>query len=61
MITKAETGTTIRAEYFTEYWKTERKVSLSFSKFNLEKAGNIIVVIGIEKKLIKTINVAAIL
>ena len=52
-------GTTRRAAYFIENWKTFVSVSFSLCGSSLEKAGNSIVVIGVAKKVIKTAKFVA--
>lgn len=52
-------GTTRRAAYFIENWKTFLSVSFSFCGSSLEKAGNNMVVIGAAKNVIKTAKFVA--
>ena len=52
-------GTTRRAAYVTENWKTFLSVSLSFCGLSLEKAGNSMVLIGVAKKVIRTAKFVA--
>ena len=58
--TKAAIGTTRKAAYLTEYWKTFCRVPLSFCASSLLNAGKSIVVIGVAKNPIKTTKVDAI-
>jgi len=55
-ITKAVKGTTKSVAYLTENCKTFCKDSLSFLASNLEKAGNMTVVIGRAKKVIRKVH-----
>lgn len=57
---RAAAGTTRRAAYFTENWKTFLSVSFSFCGFSLENAGNSTVAIGVEKKVIRTAKFMAV-
>ena len=56
---RAATGTTRRAAYFTENWKTFLRGCLSLSGLSLLKAGNIMVIIGLAKKPMRTTKLTA--
>lgn len=53
-MTAVAAGTTKKAAYFTENWKTFLNVSASFCGFSFENAGKSTVDIGVEKKVIRT-------
>ena len=55
----AAAGTTRRAAYFTENWKTFLSVSVSFWGLSLENAGNSTVDIGVAKKTMKIVKFVA--
>jgi len=55
----AAEGTTNSDPYLTENWNTLFKVSWSFSGSSFEKAGNIMIVTGVAKKVTNTAKFVA--